>query len=214
MCVLALYISMRVCCIGSWSGSDVIVQSTTRKRALQLFFELSIPKGMVHLAITHSHSHTTRTTFVRLADRRVWPASIDVVYESVGGEFFDTCVNALAIKGRLVVIGMISGYVDGTAWSASTTAGKAGASLSAKLLAKSASIRGFFLNHYLRDSPRHLARLCKLVEQGKLDPVVDGKHFSGLEQVPAAIAHMYSGNNIGKVIVHIADDTQEPTARL
>jgi prostaglandin reductase 3 len=186
-----------------------------KKESLATVLRTEYPKG--YDALGHhslSLTHTTRTTFVRLADRRVWPASIDVVYESVGGEFFDTCVNALAIKGRLVVIGMISGYVDGTAWSASTTAGKAGASLSAKLLAKSASIRGFFLNHYLRDSPRHLARLCKLVEQGKLDPVVDGKHFSGLEQVPAAIAHMYSGNNIGKVIVHIADDTQEPTARL
>lgn len=35
--------------------------------------------------------------------------SIDIVYESVGGEFFDICVNALATKGVLIVIGYIAG---------------------------------------------------------------------------------------------------------
>lgn len=33
---------------------------------------------------------------------------IDIIYESVGGEMFDTCLNALATYGHLVVIGMIS----------------------------------------------------------------------------------------------------------
>ena len=38
------------------------------------------------------------------------PDGVDVVYESVGGEVYNTCVNRLAIKGRLIVIGYISGY--------------------------------------------------------------------------------------------------------
>ena len=35
---------------------------------------------------------------------------IDVVYESVGGQTFQTCLNRLAVKGRLIVIGFISAY--------------------------------------------------------------------------------------------------------
>ncbi|KAK6136876.1 hypothetical protein DH2020_029388 [Rehmannia glutinosa] len=37
-----------------------------------------------------------------------FPKGVDIVYESVGGEMFDLCLNALATYGRLVVIGMIS----------------------------------------------------------------------------------------------------------
>lgn len=40
--------------------------------------------------------------------KKEFPKGVDIVYESVGGEMFDLCLNALAIYGRLVVIGMIS----------------------------------------------------------------------------------------------------------
>uniref|UniRef100_A0A803LNU0 Enoyl reductase (ER) domain-containing protein n=1 Tax=Chenopodium quinoa TaxID=63459 RepID=A0A803LNU0_CHEQI len=40
--------------------------------------------------------------------KKEFPKGIDIIYESVGGEMFDMCLNALAIYGRLVVIGMIS----------------------------------------------------------------------------------------------------------
>jgi NADPH-dependent curcumin reductase CurA len=40
--------------------------------------------------------------------KREYPRGVDIVYESVGGDMFNTCLNALAIHGRLIVIGMIS----------------------------------------------------------------------------------------------------------
>lgn len=40
--------------------------------------------------------------------KKEFPKGVDIVYESVGGKMFDLCLNALAIYGRLVVIGMIS----------------------------------------------------------------------------------------------------------
>ncbi len=33
---------------------------------------------------------------------------MNIVYESVGGEMFQTCMNSLAVFGRMVLIGMIS----------------------------------------------------------------------------------------------------------
>ena len=44
--------------------------------------------------------------------KKNYPEGVDVVYESVGGETYETCVNRLANKGRLIVIGYISGYQD------------------------------------------------------------------------------------------------------
>ena len=58
-----------------------------------------------------------------------------MVYESVGGEMFGIAVNALANKGRLIVIGMMSQYADG--WQVATHPG-----LPEKLLKKSASVSG------------------------------------------------------------------------
>lgn len=75
-------------------------------------------------------------------------SSVDLVYESVGGTTFEVCVNNLAVKGRLIIIGMISGYQDGSTWSASSGNINSNLSLSARLLPKSASVRGFFLPHY------------------------------------------------------------------
>jgi NADPH-dependent curcumin reductase CurA len=40
--------------------------------------------------------------------KKEFPRGADIIYESVGGDMFDLCLNALAVHGRLIVIGMIS----------------------------------------------------------------------------------------------------------
>ena len=40
--------------------------------------------------------------------KQEYPKGVDLIYESVGGQMFETCMNALAVYGRMVVIGMIS----------------------------------------------------------------------------------------------------------
>ncbi|KAF2606199.1 hypothetical protein F2Q68_00043424 [Brassica cretica] len=40
--------------------------------------------------------------------KKEFPKGVDIIYESVGGRMFDLCLNALAVYGRLIVIGMIS----------------------------------------------------------------------------------------------------------
>ena len=61
-----------------------------------------------------------------------------MVYESVGGQMFKAAVDALAFKGRLVVIGMMSQYGDG--WPVDAHPG-----LPEKLLKKSAALIGTVL---------------------------------------------------------------------
>jgi len=80
--------------------------------------------------------------------KKEYPKGIDVVFESVGGDIFETCVNNLALKGRLIIVGMVSGYKDQSAWSSNVRE----SSLTARLLSRSASLRGFFLNHYWSDA--------------------------------------------------------------
>lgn len=136
--------------------------------------------------------------------KREYPRGVDVVYESVGGPMFDLAVKALATKGRLIVIGFISGYQTPTGLSP-VKAGR----LPAMLLRKSASVQGFFLNHYLsayRASMDHLVKMCT---QGDLVCQVDPGHlsaegrFTGLESVFRAVDYLYMGKNIGKIVVEL-----------
>lgn len=50
--------------------------------------------------------------------KKEYPKGVDLVYECVGGEMYETCVQNLALKGRIIVIGMISGYEDQSTWKA------------------------------------------------------------------------------------------------
>ncbi|KAI7978945.1 Prostaglandin reductase-3 [Camellia lanceoleosa] len=49
-----------------------------------------------------------RAEDIKTVLKEEFPKGVDIVYESVGGEMFDLCLNALAVHGRMVVIGMIS----------------------------------------------------------------------------------------------------------
>ncbi|RHY86777.1 hypothetical protein DYB37_003275, partial [Aphanomyces astaci] len=133
-----------------------------------------------------------------------FPRGVDLVFESVGGSLLEICVNHLAKHGRLIVIGSISGYADSSSWSA------AGATppFSATLLSKSASVRGFFLNHFAKShGAAHARKLTILVRKRLLNPGVDSATFRGLEGVADAIEYLYARKNIGKLVVHLADPT-------
>jgi len=129
--------------------------------------------------------------------RRDYPKGVDCVYESVGGGMFDVCLNNLAEKGRLIVIGFITDYKDEKM---GFKPNKSLALLPAKLLRKSASVGGFFLFHYAHQFPAHFSNLARLYADGKLTSQVD-LTFRGLESIPDAVDYLHSGKNLGKVVV-------------
>ena len=149
--------------------------------------------------------------------REEYTSGVNLVYEGVGGEVFNTCVKSLANKGRLIIIGFIDSYK-----SSSVAATRPSLPLHQILLSKSASIRGFFLNDYVSDIPRHLARLTQLYEEGRLVARVDlgesapGGPLRGLEAVCNGVDYMYSGLSRGKVVVEVAPplDTASTRAKL
>jgi hypothetical protein len=145
---------------------------------------------------------------------------VNVVYESVGGEMFDICVKHLAVKGRLIVIGFISGYQDGSGWKqssdGSTNKSKLNlrAPLPAQILGKSASIRGFFLNNYSALFSQHFSTLLSLFDQDMLKLIVDEFKGAGIEQIVNAVEYMYSGKNEGKLVVRINKDSVQHHSKL
>ncbi|MCO5560901.1 hypothetical protein L7F22_014521 [Adiantum nelumboides] len=139
-----------------------------------------------------------RTENVSEVLKREFPKGVDLVYESVGGEMFQTCLNALGLFGRLVIIGMVSQYQNGESWERSVYHG-----LCEKLLWKSQTLVGFFLNHHVNKWHSSVQRLYNLYNEGKLKVAVDPIAFKGLEAVADAVEHLHSGHSIGKVVVQI-----------
>jgi len=131
-----------------------------------------------------------------------YPKGIDVVYESIGKDIFDAALKNLAVNGRLIVIGMLSGYhaEEGI---------KSGATSNIPLvcLQKSCRVAGFFLPHYGKDIPSHVAKIVKLYLEKKIKVAVDQgddkKPFVSLADVPDAIDYMFTGKNKGKLVVGV-----------
>jgi NADPH-dependent curcumin reductase CurA len=126
-----------------------------------------------------------------------YPGGINIAYDSVGGTTFDTLVDNLAIRGRIIISGYTSEVgkplqmvTSGRPWT--------------KLYFKSASIRGFINPHFQEFWPDAAERLLNLYYNNQLRVLVDPTPFHGLESVPDAVAHLMAGRNRGKVVVRLA----------
>ncbi|GMH03280.1 hypothetical protein Nepgr_005119 [Nepenthes gracilis] len=128
--------------------------------------------------------------------KKEFPNGIDIIYESVGGKMFDLCINALAIFGQMIVIGMISQYQHEHGWEPHNYPG-----LCEKLLKKSQTLTGFFLVQYSGLWRQHLDKLFHLFSSGKLKVTIDPKSFVGLHSVADAVEYLHSGKSMGKVMV-------------
>ncbi|XP_031260347.1 probable quinone oxidoreductase [Pistacia vera] len=141
--------------------------------------------------------------------KKEFPKGFDIIYESVGGDMFNLCLNALAVYGRLIVIGMISQYQGEKGWKPSNYTG-----LCEKILAKSQTVAGFFLVQYAHLWQQHLDRLINLYSTGKLKVSVDPKRFIGLDSVADAVEYLHSGKSVGKVVVCVDPTFSQQMAKL
>ncbi|KAL0145190.1 hypothetical protein V8B55DRAFT_1459338 [Mucor lusitanicus] len=130
--------------------------------------------------------------------KKEYPRGVDIIFESVGGNFFDICLKSLAVRGRLIVIGTVSTYADAN--------GMAGDNVNTlKLLGTSRTVAGFFMPDYKEFSASHMANMIKLVKEGKLKVLIDNGGLSGIDSVAAGVAYLHSGKNKGKVVIPLVD---------
>ncbi|KAF8287769.1 putative oxidoreductase [Trypanosoma cruzi] len=132
--------------------------------------------------------------------KRIAPTGVNFAYESVGGETFQVIVQNISLRGRILSIGGISGYTDGSTWMRRASMYTP---LQTALLSKSATLHTFFLPHYSKYAARHFATLCDYYKSGIIKSCVDPFEFKGLESVPDAIDYMYSRKNQGKIVVEL-----------
>ncbi len=119
------------------------------------------------------------------------PKGVDINFENVGGEIMHAVLERMNLHGRVVLCGLISGYTKGDPALASLE----------MVLVKRLRVEGFIVIDYMDRTMEAATQLGKWKMFGKLkdrETIVEG-----LEKAPDAINMLFTGGNIGKLIVKV-----------
>jgi NADPH-dependent curcumin reductase CurA len=119
------------------------------------------------------------------------PKGVDIDYENVGGEIMNAVLERMNLHGRVVVCGFISGYTKEVPEQISL----------GLMIVKRLKVEGFLVLDYASRFTEAATQLGKWKMMGKLkdrQTVVEG-----LEKAPDAINMLFSGGNIGKLLVKV-----------
>ena len=125
------------------------------------------------------------------------PNKIDVYFDNVGGEILEAALNHLNMHARVVMCGGISGY--------NATAPVPGPSNLMNLIINRARMEGFIVIDYLDRSHIAIPELLGWIANGELIHQEDIQE--GFENIPDTLNRLFTGRNIGKQLLKIADPT-------
>jgi len=119
------------------------------------------------------------------------PNGIDIDFENVGGEIMNTVLGLMNLHGRVILCGLISGYT------------KEDPSLASfgTVLVKRLRVEGFIILDY---ASRFMEAATQLGQWKMFGKIKDRETIvEGLEKAPDAINMLFTGGNIGKLIVKV-----------
>jgi NADPH-dependent curcumin reductase CurA len=118
---------------------------------------------------------------------------IDAYYENVGGDHLEAALDSLKDHGRMAVCGMIARYNDDEP--------SPGPSNLTQIVAKKLTLRGFIVSDHFDVYSDFVQDLSSWMMAGKVktrDTV-----FEGIEKTPDAFMGLFTGANIGKMLVKL-----------
>jgi NADPH-dependent curcumin reductase len=119
---------------------------------------------------------------------------VNVFWDNVGGTILEAGLANLAMHARVVLCGAISNY---------NADQPAGPGNYMNLLVRRSRMEGFVVFDYFARVNEAMAELVPLVMEGKIRHREDIR--DGLEAAPSALVDLYTGANMGKLLVKIAD---------
>jgi len=140
---------------------------------------------------------------VRKALQTHCPKGVDVYFDNVGGEILDAVLTQLARGARIVICGAISQY--------NNTSPIKGPSNYLSLLVNRAMMKGMVVFDYADRYREAAGEMAGWLAAGKLKSRED--IVEGLETFPDTLLKLFKGENIGKLILKVADAEQIAGAR-
>ncbi|MGB0035770.1 MAG: NADP-dependent oxidoreductase [Candidatus Acidiferrales bacterium] len=132
---------------------------------------------------------------VRKSLQKHCPKGIDIYFDNVGGDILDAALSQLARGARIVICGAISQYNN-------TTPIK-GPSNYLSLLVNRASMKGMVVFDYADRYGAAAREMAGWMAAGKLKSRED--IVEGLETFPETLLKLFKGENIGKLILKVAE---------
>jgi NADPH-dependent curcumin reductase CurA len=132
---------------------------------------------------------------VRKALQQHCPKGIDIYFDNVGGDILDAALSQLARGARVLLCGAISQYNN-------TTPIK-GPSNYLSLLISRATMKGFLVFDYASRYGEAAREMAGWYASGKLKSREDVEQ--GLENFPEVFLKLFKGENIGKLMLKIAN---------
>ena len=122
------------------------------------------------------------------------PKGIDVYFENVGGEHLDAAMAVANPFARFALCGMISQYNE--------TEAPKGPSNIILAVGKSLRLEGFIVSNHFNLASEYLKELSGWIQAGqfKWKETVE----EGIENAPKAFLKLFSGENMGKMLVKLA----------
>ena len=136
-----------------------------------------------------------KTGDIRQALKDASPNGIDVYFDNVGGDVSDAVLPLLNHGARIIICGQISLY--------NLDKPDVGPRAQPYLLVNSALMQGFIITDYAPRFAEGVMQLSRWVAEGKLkyaETIVEG-----FENTPLAFIGLFTGENLGKQIVKVAD---------
>jgi NADPH-dependent curcumin reductase CurA len=121
----------------------------------------------------------------------LFPGGPDVYFDNVGGEVSQVVMGTMRRPARVVVSGQISTYDDESAWMVNIK----------PICINGLRFEGFTPVQFQDAWPGALDHLVDWVQSGQLIQLETERH--GLEALPGAVAGIFRGENIGKMVVTI-----------
>ncbi|HUE39199.1 MAG TPA: NADP-dependent oxidoreductase [Candidatus Binatia bacterium] len=125
----------------------------------------------------------------------LFPKGVAVYFDNVGGEILDAALGALAVGGRIVLCGAISSY--------NATELPPGPRNYTNLIVRRGRMEGFLVTDYAARFGEAVGDLAGWAAAGKLRDRVDV--VDGLENAPDALRRLFTGENLGKQLVRVAE---------
>jgi NADPH-dependent curcumin reductase CurA len=122
---------------------------------------------------------------------------IDVYFDNVGGEQLEAALGALRPFGRVIACGAISRYNDERPVPGPRNLGL--------VVTKRLRLQGFIVLDHFDRFPEFLREVGPWVADGRL--VSRETIVEGIENVPAAFAGLFRGENTGKMLVRVGADS-------
>lgn len=116
----------------------------------------------------------------------------DIYFDNVGGALLDQVLTRMNHYGRIAVCGLLADYTGG---------GRTSPREFDQVLMRRLRIEGFFSPDFMHEGPALTRRLREWTEAGEL--VMPYDVTRGLENTLTAYAKLFTGGNIGKVIVEL-----------